>query len=218
MDDQDITQIPGLLDPILRDTEAIGFTLASEPKTGSLLRTLAASKPGRRFLELGTGTGVGTTWLLAGMDAGSRLISVDSDAKVLEVARRHLGHDARVTFHLADGAAFLEQAAPQQFDFIYAAAWLTIAVQLGFVCGALVSSLLNLPDVVSPRHVILGGSIGAATANGLLEVAGGGAVGIPLRFVTGFFLFLPPGPALGALAKLRLKSLPEATRLAGGIG
>src|SRR5215213_2342384 len=57
-----------------------------------------------------------------------------------------------------------------------AAAWLTIAVQLGFVCGALVSSLLNLSDVISPRHVILGGSIGAATANGLLEVAGGSAV------------------------------------------
>ncbi len=99
-----------------------------------------------------------------------------------------------------------------------AAAWLTIAVQLGFVCGALVSSLLNLPDVVSPRHVILGGSIGAAIADGLLEVAGGGAVGIPLRFATGFFLFLAPGPALGALAMLRLKSLPEATRLAAGIG
>src|SRR5918998_503727 len=68
------------------------------------------------------------------------------------------------------------------------AAWLTIAVQLGFVCGALVSSLLTLSDVVSPRHVILGGSIGAATVNGLLEVAGGSAVGIPLRFATGFFL------------------------------
>ncbi len=123
MDDHDITQIPALLDPIRRDTEAIGFTMASEPKTGSLLRTLAASKPGGRFLELGTGTGVGTAWLLAGMDAGSRIISVDSDAKVLEVARRHLGHDTRVTFHMADGAAFLEHAAPRQFDFIYADAW-----------------------------------------------------------------------------------------------
>ncbi len=123
MDDHDITQIPGLLDPIRRDTEAIGFTLASEPKTGSLLRTLAAAKPGGQFLELGTGTGVGTAWLLVGMDAGSRLISVDSDPKVLEVARRHLGHDTRVTFHLADGAAFLEHAAPRQFDFIYADAW-----------------------------------------------------------------------------------------------
>jgi MFS family permease len=68
------------------------------------------------------------------------------------------------------------------------AAWLTIAVQLGFVCGALVSSLLNLADIVSPRHVILGGAIGAAIANALLEVAGGAAVGIPLRFATGFFL------------------------------
>ena len=69
-----------------------------------------------------------------------------------------------------------------------AAAWLTIAVQLGFVGGALVSGLVNLSDVVSPRHVILGGSIGAALANALLEVAGGAAAGIPLRFATGFFL------------------------------
>ena len=69
-----------------------------------------------------------------------------------------------------------------------AAAWLTIAVQLGFVCGALVSSLLNLSDIIPPRHVILGGSIGAATVNLLLDVAGGGTLGIPLRFATGFFL------------------------------
>jgi MFS family permease len=67
-------------------------------------------------------------------------------------------------------------------------AWLTIAVQIGFVCGAVVSSLLNLPDVIAPRHVILGGAVGAATANGLLQVAGGPAAGIPLRFATGFFL------------------------------
>lgn len=54
-----------------------------------------------------------------------------------------------------------------------AAAWLTIAVQLGFVFGALISSLVNLSDVVSPRHVILGGAVGAATVNGLLVIAGG---------------------------------------------
>lgn len=69
-----------------------------------------------------------------------------------------------------------------------AAAWLTIAVQIGFVCGALVSSILNLSDVVSPRHVILGGTIVAATVNGLLVIAAGPAGGIPLRFATGFFL------------------------------
>src|SRR5215203_6293817 len=76
-----------------------------------------------------------------------------------------------------------------------AAAWLTIAVQLGFVCGALISSLLNLSDVVSPRHVILGGAVGSATVNGLLAIAGGGGVGIALRFATGFFLAAVYPPA-----------------------
>jgi len=69
-----------------------------------------------------------------------------------------------------------------------AAAWLTIAVQIGFVSGAVVSAFLNLSDVISPRHVILGGAVGAAVANGLLVIADSVAVGIPLRFATGFFL------------------------------
>ncbi len=68
------------------------------------------------------------------------------------------------------------------------AAWLTIAVQIGFVCGALVSSLFNIADIVSPRHVIMGGAIGAGVANFLLLFAGGPEAGIPLRFATGFFL------------------------------
>ena len=123
MNDHEIARIPAALGGIRRDTERIGFALASEPKTGSLLRALAASKPGGKFLEIGTGTGVGTAWLLAGMDAHSRLTSVDSDPKVLEIARRHLGHDSRVTFRLVDGATFLEQSVQQQFDLIYADAW-----------------------------------------------------------------------------------------------
>jgi MFS family permease len=68
------------------------------------------------------------------------------------------------------------------------AAWLTIAVQVGFVSGAIVSSVLNISDTIAPRHVILGGAIGAAIANALLAVAGGPALGISLRFATGFFL------------------------------
>lgn len=123
MNDQEVTDVPPVVEAIRRDTQRLGFTMASEPKTGSLLRTLAAAKPAGRLLELGTGTGVGTAWLLAGMDAGSRLDTVESDGKVLEVAQRHLGHDPRVTFHLADGGAFLARAVPGQFDFIYADTW-----------------------------------------------------------------------------------------------
>ena len=54
-----------------------------------------------------------------------------------------------------------------------AGAWLTIAVQLGFVAGALFSSLVNLADVHSARLVIVGGSLGAAAANLCLLAASG---------------------------------------------
>src|SRR3989442_12791719 len=101
MDDHEIRQVPAVVDAIRRDTRQLGFTMASEPQTGSLLRTLAASKPSGRFLELGTGTGVGTAWLLAGMDERSRLDSVENDARGLGGARRHLGDEPPVPFPLA---------------------------------------------------------------------------------------------------------------------
>jgi MFS family permease len=81
-----------------------------------------------------------------------------------------------------------------------AAAWLTIAVQLGFVAGATVSSVLNLADIVSPRLVLLGGALGAAGANALLAVAGGVGAAVPLRFATGFFLAGVYPPALKLMA------------------
>ena len=112
-----------MLDAILRDSERIGFTMASEPQTGSLLSVLAASKPGGRLLELGTGTGVGTSWLLAGMYARARLDTVDNDQTALKIARRHLGSDPRVTFHAIDGAAFLQRSEPGRFDLVFADTW-----------------------------------------------------------------------------------------------
>jgi predicted O-methyltransferase YrrM len=130
MDDRVITQVPPALDAIRSDTHQLGFAMASDPQTGSLLRALAASKPGGRLLELGTGTGIGTAWLLAGMDADSQLDSVESDPRVLAIAQRHLGQDPRVRFHLADGVEFLVNAPRCQFDFIFADTWPGKFVQL----------------------------------------------------------------------------------------
>jgi predicted O-methyltransferase YrrM len=123
MDDDAVTRKPDALKAILAETDALRFTMVSEPKVGALLATLAASKPGGRFLELGTGTGHGTAWLLSGMDRTSRLESVDTDPTVVAVAQRHLGSDTRVTFHVMDGAEFIRQAAREAFDLIYADAW-----------------------------------------------------------------------------------------------
>ena len=79
-----------------------------------------------------------------------------------------------------------------------AAAWLTIAVQLGFVSGAIVSAVLNLADILPVRTVIVVSAFLAAISNALLVTADGAATGIPLRFLTGFFLagVYPPGMKL----------------------
>ena len=114
---------PHALPHLLARSRAIGFGMASDLATGSLLRTLAAAKPAGRFLELGTGTGLATAWLLDGMDRASQLISLETDAAVLAIAREILGADERVTFVQADGGEWLQQAAPAQFDLIFADAW-----------------------------------------------------------------------------------------------
>ena len=81
-----------------------------------------------------------------------------------------------------------------------AAAWLTIAVQVGFVAGALTSAALTLSDILPPRRMILFGAIGAAGANVLLLAADGPALAIPLRLATGFFLAGVYPPALKSMA------------------
>jgi predicted O-methyltransferase YrrM len=94
----------------------------SDAFTGSLLRTLVASKPGGAFLELGTGCGLGTSWMLDGMDASARLTSVDTDPVVQAIARDVLGPDLRLRLVLEDGGDFLANAT-DTFDLIYADAW-----------------------------------------------------------------------------------------------
>jgi MFS family permease len=82
-----------------------------------------------------------------------------------------------------------------------ALAWLTLAVQLGFVVGTLVSAFLNLPDVVPLRGLIAACAWAAAAANaGLALEARGASSAILLRFATGFFLagVYPPGMKLMA--------------------
>jgi len=94
--------------------------MASEPLVGACLRMLAASKPGGRFLELGTGTGIATSWLLAGMSPGSTLISVDNDGEVQRVAKESLGEDGRLTLVTSGGLEFLRDQAAESFDFVFA--------------------------------------------------------------------------------------------------
>jgi MFS family permease len=81
------------------------------------------------------------------------------------------------------------------------AAWLTAAVQAGFVVGALASAALNLPDVLPPRRMFCLAAVAGALANLLLAwVAEGIGPAIALRFLTGICLagVYPPGMKIAA--------------------
>ncbi len=108
---------------ILEATLAAGFTMASDIKTCSLLRTLAASKPGAEFLELGTGTGLSTSWILDGMDNLSSLISIDNDQSLLDIADRFLRSDNRLSLVNTDGGEWIEANLRLRFDYIFADTW-----------------------------------------------------------------------------------------------
>lgn len=116
-------QVPKAYFDIEAATRLSGFTMASEVLTCSLLRALAASKPSGKFLELGTGTGLSTSWILDGMDDDSSLISIDNDPKFLEIAKRFLGNDNRLNVIAADGGEWVENNKHQKFDYIFADTW-----------------------------------------------------------------------------------------------
>ena len=116
---------PVALASIEAATRATGFDMASDYLTGALLRTLAATKPGGTLLELGTGSGLATAWILDGMDAAATLDTLDNDASIQAIAHEHLGADPRLTIHTGDGDSFLPElvAGGRRFDFIFADTW-----------------------------------------------------------------------------------------------
>ena len=120
MEDLALITPPPTIASILEETERLKFGMPSEPLVGALLRVLAASKPGGRFLELGTGTGIATAWILSGMSQDSTLISVDTDLTAQNVAKQILGYDKRLQLVNADGLDYLGKQPVRSFDLVFA--------------------------------------------------------------------------------------------------
>ena len=79
MKDYIFPDIPKQYKRIARASKKLEFNMASDLYTGSLLKTLVASKPSGRILELGTGSGLATSWILSGMGKNAKLITVDNN-------------------------------------------------------------------------------------------------------------------------------------------
>jgi predicted O-methyltransferase YrrM len=143
--------------------EALGFSMSCDPLTGALLRTLAASKPAGRILELGTGAGMSAAWIIAGMSADAALVSVENSEELVDTARSVLGDDPRVTFLHLDAATYLAEPDGSLFDLVFADTWagkfdqlpeaLALLAEGGVFVVDDLNPQLNWPDGHAPKVV-----------------------------------------------------------------
>lgn len=151
MIDDQVIRRPPVLNSIAQRAAQIGFDASSEPRTGALLQVLAASKPGGKLLELGTGVGVATSWLLAGMDSKATLDTLESDATASAIAASSLGHDPRVRFHVGGAEAWLYDYVGPRFDLVFADAWPGKFVAREAALGLLAHGGLYVIDDLAPQ-------------------------------------------------------------------
>jgi predicted O-methyltransferase YrrM len=111
--------VPELVAKAQAIADEAGFLLSCEPRTGGLLRTLAATKPGGRILEVGTGVGVGTAWLLAGMDDRASLVTLEIDEEAADIVRGLFAGEPRVEVVHVDATKWLQAYDGPLFDVIF---------------------------------------------------------------------------------------------------
>ncbi len=145
--------MPRVLKHIKESSQTLGFTMNCDDLTGNLLKTLAASKPGGRLLELGTGTGLSTAWITEGMNKNAILWTVELEEKYSQVAQQALANDKRITYFVEDGTTFLERQQHERFDFIFADTWpgkywsLEVALNMVKSCGFyIIDDMIEQPN------------------------------------------------------------------------
>ncbi|GAA1979109.1 O-methyltransferase [Catenulispora subtropica] len=99
-----------------RHAAETGFAGSCIPEVGRLLTLAAAAKPEGVIAESGTGVGVGTAWLHAGLGANARLVTVEHDPDRAARAAALFPDDPRVEFLVGDWR-LLESHAP--FDVFF---------------------------------------------------------------------------------------------------
>jgi MFS family permease len=79
-------------------------------------------------------------------------------------------------------------------------AWLTMAVQAGFVAGTLVTALTNAADAINARRLFAAGCLAGAACNAAIAVVPTAGAIVALRFCTGAALawVYPPGMKIAA--------------------
>jgi predicted O-methyltransferase YrrM len=94
-----------------------------DPTTGALLRVLATACQARAVVELGTGAGVSSLWLLRGMRPDGVLTSVDPDTEHQRLARQSLVEagfgTGRVRLITGEALAVLPRLSDAAYDLLF---------------------------------------------------------------------------------------------------
>jgi predicted O-methyltransferase YrrM len=99
--------------------QALGFDLSCTPETGRFLCVLAATlASGMRALELGSGCGVGTAWILERLAPGVEFVTVEPDPDRNAAVRELLAGVPSARAERGDGLDWVRD--PEQWDFIFA--------------------------------------------------------------------------------------------------
>ncbi|TNM67095.1 SAM-dependent methyltransferase [Streptomyces sp. NP160] len=131
------------------------FSQSCATPTGPLLAVLAAAvRPGGRVLELGTGVGVGTAWIVAGLAGRDdvEVVTVELDEELADLVR---GTDLPVTVLHGDAVALLPGLGA--FDLVFADAlggkWTGLDLTIAAVApgGVLVVDDMDLARYHSPE-------------------------------------------------------------------
>ena len=95
-----------------------GFERSCSEEAGRLLHVLASQRGRTRVAEIGTGCGVGSAWLLAGLPPGVSFLTVELDEERAAAAAELLAADPDARVLHGDWRELLPHEAP--FDLLFA--------------------------------------------------------------------------------------------------
>ena len=110
--------IPPLVEKALALAERTGFARSCSAETGRLLQVLAGARGLERVAEIGTGSGVGSAWILSALDPDVAFVTVELDEERARDAAGLLTEDAAARVVHGDWRDVLPPEAP--FDLLFA--------------------------------------------------------------------------------------------------
>lgn len=110
--------MPPLVEKALALAKRSGFTRSCSVETGRLLQVLAGARGLERAAEIGTGTAVGSAWILSALDPEVAFVTVELDGERARAAAGLLAEDEAARVLHGDWREVLPPEAP--FDLLFA--------------------------------------------------------------------------------------------------